>query len=636
MKNNYDNGYYLDNVYGHVLTLLSRHLSAEHPKNSVHLDLGCGYGRIAEALSVETKLHYLGLDLDSVAIKALNDRGLEAYCCDLSLSARELKLEIKNRLAGRLLASISLIDVLEHVVQPSPLLLVVRELLLETGAVFVLSVPNIAHRDVGFKLAFGRYDVRATGILDFTHFRGFTESGLKKYLAHQGLHAIDRNDVFLESSDQAFPASHAALSSTTLLGSYLRGIRGAIDNTATVNQLVAACLAGPLQLAEHVKNENELAKKTPFLSVVTRTQGRRSATLRDVLLSLAAQSCDDFELIIVGHKLDVSSQLLVERLIEDVPQYLRDRIRFIRVERGNRTAPLNEGFSEARGEYVAILDDDDLPFAHWVETFKGMAKSSPGCVLRVVAVKQECDEISLPFGATAVPRTLSGFIKEYPSQFDFLAHLRVNQTPPIALAFPRSAFSDLNINFDESLTTTEDWDFLMRTASICGVASSNAITCIYRWWNGSESSRSVHSQEEWVANHHRIFAKLDSSPMLMPAGITQYLRALMDKNDRQAHLLLEMNNRLAVSGQAFELANLSASDAGPRTELIALLKTRSWRVTRPLREIKRALKRLPKVEIDVAGMSPSQVVEAIKNIRASASWRVTAPLRRLRGEVFSR
>lgn len=632
MKKNYDNGYFPDNVYGHAVALLSGNLSDRREEGAIHLDLGCGYGRIAEPLVDETGLHYVGLDLDPVSVQSIVDRGLEAYCVDLRLQSAELKKEIAGRIAGRAVASISLIDVLEHVADASSLLGVIRELLLESGAVFVISVPNIAHRDVGFKLAFGRYDIRATGILDHTHFHAFTESGLQAFLGHHGLHPFARNDVLIENSDQRFPATHAALSNATLLGSYLRGLRTSVDGMSTVNQLVAVCLAGPQREAEYVRTEVAIEEqaRAPFLSVVTRTQGRRPATLRDALLALAAQSCDDFELIVVGHKLDRESQLMVERLIEDVPDDLRRRIRLIRVEHGNRTAPLNEGFAAARGDYVVILDDDDIPMAHWVETFKDLASKAPGCVLRAVAVKQECDEVNCTFGSTSAPRTVSGFIKEYPGSFDLFAHLEVNLTPPIALAFPRSAFTDLNIRFDESLSTTEDWDFLMRVAAVCGVASTPAITCIYRWWKGSESSRSVHPPEEWVANHHRIFAKLDSAPMLLPAGSASKLRALTSLNARQAHMLLELKQRLASVGQTVELGELEAADAGPRIELLALLQSRSWRVTAPLRAAKRLLHGWPKNKLDVSRMSPSEISETISNIRASASWRLTAPMRKMR------
>jgi 2-polyprenyl-3-methyl-5-hydroxy-6-metoxy-1,4-benzoquinol methylase len=629
MKTDYDNQYYPNNVYGHVVELVSDRVKYLKDSPGVHLDLGCGYGRMAEPLAHSTGLTYIGLDLDTPSIESLVSRGMEAYTCDLRLPADALKNDIKSRLAGRVVTSISLIDVLEHIAEPATLLQVVRELLIESNAFFVVSVPNIAHRDVGFKLALGRYDIRATGILDYTHFHGFTETGLHKFLAQHGLHIIERKDVVLELSDQAFPQNHPALSGTALLGSYLREMRDSVDRAATINQLVATCLAGPVEKPAHLITEEAIEKKAPFLSIITRTQGRRPATLRDVLLSLAAQTCDDFELIVVGHKLDSTSRLLVERLIDDTPQYLRDRIRLMLVDRGNRTAPLNDGFEVATGRYVAILDDDDLPMAHWVETFKNLAKDAPGCVLRAVAVKQECDEVTTSFALAAAPRAIGGFAKEYPSSFNWLEHLRVNQTPPIALAFPRTAFADLNIRFDEALTTTEDWDFLMRTVAVCGAASSPAITCIYRWWKGAESSRSVHSQEEWRSNHNRIFEKIDGSATLIPAGVTRQIRALMDHNDRLSHVVSELSSRLSTQYLPKDIAELLPEDAGPRAELQALLRSRSWRASAPLREIKRLLRGLPRNRIDVAMMSPTQVTEAVRNIRASSSWRLAQSVSRI-------
>lgn len=622
MKTDYDNPYYPDNVYGHVLELVRNRVEYLKDTSGVHLDLGCGYGRIAEPLVESTGLTYVGLDLDDVGIKSLVSRNLEAYVCDLRLPLDALKSDIKTRLGGRKVTSISLIDVLEHIAEPATLLHVIRDLLIEFDAFFVLSVPNIAHRDVGIKLTLGRYDIRANGLLDHTHFHNFTETGLKRFLAQHGLHMMERHDVLIEHSDQAFPQDHPGLSDAALLGCYLRGLRDVIDRTATSNQLVGICLSGPVEKPAHLIMEKSIGKEVPFLSVITRTQGRRPSTLRDVLLSLAAQTCDDFELIVVGHKLTPESRLLVERLIEDTPQYLRDRIRLLLVERGNRTAPLNDGFEAATGRYVAILDDDDLPMAHWVETFKDLAKTEPGCVLRAVAVKQECDEVITSSALVAAPRAIGGFSKEYPSRFNWLEHLRVNQTPPIALAFPRTAFADLNIRFDETLTTTEDWDFLMRVVAVCGAASSPAVTCIYRWWKGAESSRSVHSQEEWRSNHQRIFEKMDGSPMLIPAGITRQIRELMEYCDRLSHVVAELSAKHSSHDLPKDIAELVPRDAGPRAELQALLRSRSWRISAPLREVKRYVRGLPKNHIDVAIMSPTQITEAIRNIRASASWRL--------------
>ncbi len=140
----------------------------------------------------------------------------------------------------------------------------------------------------------------------------------------------------------------------------------------------------------------------------------------------------------------------------------------------------------------------------------------------------------------------------------------------------------------------------------------------------------MHSQEEWKTNHYRIFGKMDQSPMLMPAGFTKQLRDLMDSHDRLVHQVLEMRAHGGRAAAAVSIDDLLPADSGARVELAALLASRSWRVSAPLRWCKRVLRGLPASELDVATMSPTAVAEAIRNIRASSSWRVTAPLRKLR------
>ena len=57
-------------------------------------------------------------------------------------------------------------------------------------------------------------------------------------------------------------------------------------------------------------------------------------------------------------------------------------------------------------------------------------------------------------------------------------------------------FHDLGFRFDETLTTTEDWDYLMRVAAVVGVASTSEISSVYRWWPSNES----HVPRTWRTN----------------------------------------------------------------------------------------------------------------------------------------
>lgn len=517
----YDNPFYHNNVYGHALELLTSHMGVHSP-GALHVDVGCGFGRIAEPLVAKTGLHYLGLDAGSAGVQSLKERGFEAYCVWLA-GEDEIVERLQALIAGRPVAAISFLDILEHLADGDAALRAIARIAKEHSALVVVSTPNVAHGDIGHKLALGRWDYTETGLLDHTHLRLFDNRLMEAALGQAGLHIVAAYDVEQVKSDQHFPADHPALATGTTLHSLLHELRARVDGFEYVNQFVRLCVAGPKSAIETYTSERETAR--PFLSIVIRTQGTRLHTLVEALTSLAGQTDVDFEVLVMGHMLSLPCQLAVERTIEDSPEWLRKRTRLVLVSKGNRTHPLNVGFEEARGQYIAILDDDDIAMAHWVETFRQLAEPHPGRVLRASTVRQDVNNVLVrgKMGLRAEGEPLLC----YPQSFDLLDHLPGNQSPPVSLAFPRGAFHDLKIRFDEELTTTEDWDFLLRTAAVVGVSSGPEITSVYRWWLRDESSRTVHPQQEWQANHRRIFAKMDAMHFLFPAGVTAKLRALL-------------------------------------------------------------------------------------------------------------
>jgi 2-polyprenyl-3-methyl-5-hydroxy-6-metoxy-1,4-benzoquinol methylase len=602
----YDSPYFADNVYGHLRSLLGRVGSS---RGGVHLDVGCGFGRVAEALRDELGLTYIGVDLDGEALASLRERGFETVASDLT-DLKSAQQAIEGAVAGRPLSSLSILDTLEHLAEPGNALRLLYAIARPNQCPLVVSVPNAAHRDVGFKLAFGRWDYTSTGLLDRTHLRCFTESSITALARETGWHEIDRFDVVLEKSDQHFPALHPALADGTSLNRMLAQLRASVDTAATTNQFVRAYLPGPV-----VTQDEVLAPTGPFLSVVTRTQGRRLHTLRDALLSLSAQTDQDFEVLVVGHRLDAEAQLGVERIIEDTHAQMRAKTRLVSVKHGNRTAPLNAGFAEARGSYVAILDDDDFVFANWVETFRELARAFPGRVLRAGAVAQIFETVSTQTGSPSV-RAATGFERRFPREFDLLEHLVENRSPPVGLAFPRLAFADLNIRFDEALTTTEDWDFLLRTAAVCDVASSATVTGVYRQWEQAESSFTVHSRDEWQANHTYIWRKLDRLPILLPEGSAARIRNLLEQARH-------------VPAQAATPAVLPPGEVQAlRDRASVILRSRSWRLTAPLRFLPALFGRKAPKPAMVWSLDGPAVHTLVRRLERSVSWRLTGLIRR--------
>lgn len=611
----YDSEFFDDNVYGHALELLARNFNAPDVAGSVLLDIGSGSGRIAEPVSDRLGLGYIGVDSSPAACEALRDRGLESHEALLQGEFDADLAALRKIVGSRKVAAITFLDTLEHVPNPAAILNVLSALAHEHRCDVIISVPNITHWNVGFKLAFGLWDYTEEGILDHTHLTFFSRQTLSRILQQSGLRPYDQNDVMLENSDQNFPADHPALSSGTVLNKFLRRLRKSAAPDDTVNQFVVICASSSVSDVASLVTPSEADESRPFLSVVVRTQGKRRTSLVEVLTSLTAQEDQDFEVLVLGHRLDLNDQKAVERIIEDVPAGLRERISLIRVDHGNRVVPLNVGFENAKGRYIAILDDDDIPMAHWVQEFRSLAARHPGQILRAGVVRQDIRSVVVN-GMESI-RAEGPLDRPYPSHFDFLEHLSSNSTPPVSIAFPRGAFHSLNIRFDETLATTEDWDYLMRVAAVTGVASSPEITSIYHWWVGGESSRTVHSQAEWDKSYSTILAKFDESIILLPDGLAIDIRNWLAER-RALHAKAAAGDLGSINGRSERLYRV-----------LDILESRSWRVTGLLRWPSRLFRHGTRIRArDYVLLDEAALDRVIRDLETSRSWQLTGIFRR--------
>lgn len=292
---------------------------------------------------------------------------------------------------------------------------------------------------------------------------------------------------------------------------YLNWCKSTVDTCSDIAWFVRAC-----------RYDNTIAAvqpplgKRPFLTVLTRTQGMREAGLTEVLLCLAAQTDRDFEVLIVGHRLNDQQKAMVLRLIEETPSYLRERIRFELCSEEGRTAPLNHGFASAHGEYVSILDDDDIVMDNWVEEFHKVSRRSPGSILHAYAVGQDWTYIPQIRGQGEDLRASSGYSRIYCKPYRFQKQFLSNSCPTLCLAYPASIVQQWGFRFDPALNITEDWDFLMRSSVFCGVEDTDAVTSIYRWWTNGVTSATLHDKKEWHTTYRLLTKRFSKMQMVLP------------------------------------------------------------------------------------------------------------------------
>jgi glycosyl transferase family 2 len=171
------------------------------------------------------------------------------------------------------------------------------------------------------------------------------------------------------------------------------------------------------------------------------------AYLSDAVTSVLAQTFEDFELLLVD---DASTDEAVDSLPTD------PRIRVLRNDRNlGQIASLNRGLAEAKGEYVARLDHDDLCLPRRLERQVEALDRDPSVALVSTWVDIVGEDGRLWF-------PMRGSIHSY---VDFLARVLIDDLPLAhpAIMFRREIVRELG-GYDESLGAAEDKDLYRRIA----------------------------------------------------------------------------------------------------------------------------------------------------------------------------
>ncbi|MBI3367730.1 MAG: glycosyltransferase [Burkholderiales bacterium] len=345
----------------------------------------------------------------------------------------------------------------------------------------------------------------------------------------------------------------------------------------------------------------------PLVSVLVRSMGR--ASLAQALDSVAAQTYPRIELVVVAARADHAP--LPERI---GPIALRA------VTPGHalaRSAAANAALDAAQGEYLLFLDDDD-----WL---------MPDHIARLVQVLQaQTTTLAAYTGVALVDADGQPSGQAFDLPFDPVRQLAGNLTPIHAVLFS-ARLRALGCRFDESLDRYEDWDFWLQLARHTLFAHLPGVSAVYRIHDssgvhddvGAQGASSLRIYQKWqdawspqqlgqimqrVWSHAELQGRLAANEQqhaAEQAAHAQTQRQLSDASrrlDDQAVTLQGLEHSLAqlsddharqhalIEQQARALAELERALAEQRHETErwrldhqAVVNSRSWKLTRPLR-----------------------------------------------------
>jgi 2-polyprenyl-3-methyl-5-hydroxy-6-metoxy-1,4-benzoquinol methylase len=163
-------------------------IAAFVPKNiKTILDVGCGEGAFLKLIKEQTGAETWGIEVAfEVAEKA------KGHIDKIVTGKVE---DVLNSIPNAYFNCITFNDVLEHLLEPTEVLKMIRPKLSENGIV-IASIPNVRYfRNLYNLLVKKDWEYTDAGILDSTHFRFFTQKSMKRMFEDAGYNLIKQVGV---------------------------------------------------------------------------------------------------------------------------------------------------------------------------------------------------------------------------------------------------------------------------------------------------------------------------------------------------------------------------------------------------------------------------------------------------------
>jgi glycosyltransferase involved in cell wall biosynthesis len=266
----------------------------------------------------------------------------------------------------------------------------------------------------------------------------------------------------------------------------------------------------------------------PTVSIIVPTYNRASY-VKEAIRSALVQTFPDLEVIIVD---DGST----DNTFEVVKRFNDPRIRFIYQPNSGRSTARNRGMEAARGEYIALLDDDDLFLPEKLDKQISYLESHKDIDLVAVGARI-IDGQGNP----------TGIIFPWENQPELTLKNCLYACPLLtcSVVFRRKSLECLDHWFDKNISLGEDKDFFLRMLIAgCRMSWIKEILCLYR----IHQRNSQQDAERYNQARIKLLDKIFNLPNL-PVPI------FSERNHLYAHYYLHGACHAYATGQVVEAKN---------------------------------------------------------------------------------
>lgn len=200
----------------------------------------------------------------------------------------------------------------------------------------------------------------------------------------------------------------------------------------------------------------------------------KELSIASTLDSISQQTYKDFEVFVVNDGSTDQSRLVVEEWMKNHSL----AISLINKENGGVCSARNRGIQEARGEYIALLDGDDLWDKEFLAEIVKMQHDFPEAAMWGINFAEMSDGKLVRKLATGLPEGYRGYVDNY---FELTHQGRVSDLfCSSSVVIRRDVFEKVGY-FDERLKYAEDTDMWWRIIARNRVAFYDRYMCFYQF-----------------------------------------------------------------------------------------------------------------------------------------------------------
>ena len=180
------------------------------------------------------------------------------------------------------IGGVVLVEVLQHLADPQELLTALAAWSLDHGSPsLVITVPHVAHVDMGLKLLCGHFEVQQSGPLNPANLRFFTEETLQRLVDRSGWNVVRRDDLHSLYSEEYEAGLRDGLPEE-MMGA-LQATAQAVNPNWSVTHFVWALEPRPVDMAPTSYGEAVVpTEPTPTSSIGPETTAEVAAYLASV------------------------------------------------------------------------------------------------------------------------------------------------------------------------------------------------------------------------------------------------------------------------------------------------------------------------------------------------------------------